>query len=162
MSLFVLLAPEVVAVLSSGGCFLIQLWFQQFRCWWPHLQTKQLAHNLVSTNLLPIRYGTTRCLQCGWDWFILSSPTEQDTSARESSWVQKFKRVVSLLLLLYTQHALTSWKYVIIYGLYDQAALDGGCQHIMCDGLQTKQLGWHHMHLRVGWWATMYISNLKS
>ena len=47
MPLFNFLAPEVTIILS-GKFFSCRLYFQQVWCWWPHLHTKQLAHNLVS------------------------------------------------------------------------------------------------------------------
>ena len=73
----------------------------------------------------------------------------------------KIQKPIALLLLLYTQHAPTNWILWLATNLYAHDALEGGYQHIMCGGLQTKWLGWHHMYLRVGWWASMYISNLK-
>ena len=42
MPLFNFLALEVTMELC-GGCFSFWLYFQQFRCWWPRLHTKQLA-----------------------------------------------------------------------------------------------------------------------
>ena len=46
------------------------------------------AHNIV---LLRIGYGTIRCLQCGWDWFILSCRHNKTLSTRESLWVQNLE-----------------------------------------------------------------------
>ena len=69
----------------------IRLWVQQYWCWWSCLHTKQLPHNLISTYLLCIAYGNERCLQYGWNWYILLCPTKQDISARKISWAPNSK-----------------------------------------------------------------------
>ena len=56
-----LLAPEVTLVLS-GGCFYFGYNFNNFNVDDYVYTWKNLAHNLASTNLLGIGYGTRRCL----------------------------------------------------------------------------------------------------
>jgi hypothetical protein len=48
----------------SDGYFSFWLYFQSFRCWWPHLCTKQLAHNLVSNDLHWLWSSSSLCLAC--------------------------------------------------------------------------------------------------
>ena len=43
-----------------------------------------------------IGYGTGRCLQYGWDWFILFCPTKQETKRTETFVGWKFTKNVSL------------------------------------------------------------------
>ena len=82
----------------SGGCFSFNLNFNNFSVD-DHVCTQ---NNLVSTDLLCFGYGTGRCTQCGQDWFILSCPTKQDTSARKRSWVQIQKDRLKLAFVVNT------------------------------------------------------------
>jgi hypothetical protein len=75
-----------VSVILSGGCFSFNFNLKHFIVD-DHVCT-QIAHT-SSTNLLRIGYGTRRCLQCRWDWFIISCLTKQNIGPRKSSWVHE-------------------------------------------------------------------------
>ena len=80
------LALEVTTFLS-GGCYSFRWKCQQSWCWWPHLHTKQLAHDLVSTDLLHIGYGTGRCYNMDEIGLFYCAQLYKKISARKSFWV---------------------------------------------------------------------------
>ena len=146
MPLSILLAPEVLALLS-GECFSFCLISTIL------VLMTTFARNLISNGLMRIGYGIGRCLQYGRHWFILACPTNTRDQHKEKFVGANFRRIVSLLLLLYTWHTHTSWNLWLFTNFHAQYALEGGCQQIMCVGLHTKWLKWHQMYLRVGWWT---------
>ena len=79
---------------------------------------------------------------------MLSCPTKQDTKCKEKFVGTKFRRTVSCLFLLYTQHVMTTCR---CYCDYLQISMPKMlwrvvAKHVMCGGLQNQRA-----------WMTSYV-----
>ena len=123
------------------------------------------AHKTTWTQIgkLPcFGYGIGKCLQYGWDWLILSCLAKHDTKCKEKFVALKFKRTISFFSLVVSMTCTDKLKLMIFYEFLRPRWLGSWLHTNYAWWFANQMAWWHQMYLTVRWWASMYISYLKS